>query len=88
MKWVLAGVVLVAFVVGCSDPNATINRGFSSEKQNGRMKVLSAQVFYDASGRARDIMVLQDSTTGYEYLFVLGGGVLQMVDEDGRQSEE
>lgn len=80
MKKFVVAAVLLALVAGCSDPNARTNSSLSSMSQTGRMRIVSAQYFTDAGGRAQDILVLRDSTTGREYLAVMGAGVMPMKD--------
>ena len=65
-------------MAGCSDPTPVRNEKLRTETQSGRVNVVSAQVISDARGYSRDILVLRDSTTGREYIAVMGAGVSEM----------
>jgi len=86
MRALLLAVVLFV-VAGCSDPNASVNTALNLNKQTGRIQVISAQIFYDAGGNSRDILVLHDKETGTEYLVVMGAGVQTMKSKAERAME-
>jgi hypothetical protein len=80
MKAIILAVAL-AVVAGCSDPTSRVNTSLKENAQTGRIKTVSAQYFTTAAGHVQDILVLQDTKTGTEYLAVLGAGVTPMKDD-------
>jgi phage head maturation protease len=80
---------LGALLAGCSDSTLVHNRDLQTELQEGRIRVKSVQVIVDSRGYRRDIMVLYDSQTGYEYIAVMGAGVTDMrMQNNGKTKSE
>lgn len=57
-------------IAGCSDPNPRETNKLNVERQTGRIRVVSAQYVVNQEGQEKDILVLQDSLTGIEYVAV------------------
>lgn len=69
MKYALA-VLLTLFTFGCD--TSSVNNEVDTEKQEGRIKILSDQVYSDSLGSGRVILVLFDTVSGKEFIAISG----------------
>lgn len=63
-------VLLALLAFGCD--TSSVNNNVDTEKQEGRIKVVSDQTYSDAFGSGHVILVLFDTVTGKEFLGVSG----------------
>lgn len=71
----LIGLILLA---GCDYKENTSTKQLNTGTDGGRMRITESQLFKDASGYDRNILVISDTKTGEEYLAVGGCGVLTL----------
>ena len=81
MRCLLAALALVLLfgATACDEPDAPVVK--QSEKEHGRMEVLSRQKIERRNGGAVAVVVLRDTKTSREYLCIEGFGVHEMPEK-------
>ncbi|MCK9435433.1 MAG: hypothetical protein M0R32_11695 [Candidatus Cloacimonetes bacterium] len=74
MKYLQFAVVFLAIALsGCK---TSLTKGeVDTENQEGRIKVVSEQVYSDSLGTSYSVIVLFDSISGKSFISVRGGGI-------------
>lgn len=66
-------VLFLIALLGCD--TSSVSAVTDTEKQQGRIKVVSDQIYSDSSGTGRMIFVLFDSVSGKEFIAIAGFGI-------------